>query len=159
MPTQPLVRITSWSYSRFGTYQQCPFKAKLQYIDKLKEPDHPAGANGTRVHELADTYVTGRITLERENEHLRPELEKALKAKRIPQELACFEKEFQLMQKLGVNVKALWTFDRDWEYLPPPNGWFSPRAWLRIKVDNFYLTEKKLKGGRRESTVHIIDYK
>ena len=38
-------KITAWSFSRYNLYQQCPGKAKLMYIDKLKEPTSDAMLN------------------------------------------------------------------------------------------------------------------
>ena len=43
-----------WSYSRLTTWEQCPLKAKLKYIDGLKEPGSPAMDRGTAIHKDAE---------------------------------------------------------------------------------------------------------
>jgi RecB family exonuclease len=61
MPTPQPKKITSWSFTRYNTYSQCPAKAKFKFIDKLKEPDSPQMQRGTDIHKLAENYVKGEI--------------------------------------------------------------------------------------------------
>lgn len=135
MPTPKLAKITAWSHSRFSTYSQCPFKAKCQIVDRLKEPDSAAGVRGTEVHELAAQWAENRL-------------------KKMPAELATFEGEFKELRKIKLFTEADWAFDSDWN----KTDWFGPRAWLRMKVDLHYLEVKK-NGVLRETTVHVRDHK
>lgn len=154
-PTAKLVQIEAWSYSRFSTYETCPAKAKFSYIDKIKEPDSTAGLNGTRVHAIADVWVSGALPKpDRDNVALMPELRKIVLAKKIPAELARFEAEFKRLQQMKAVTGRDWAFDRDWN----PTDWFGPRAWLRIKVDTHFLDVKKVKA-IRTTRVEIVDYK
>lgn len=47
--------LTQWSYSRVGTFEQCPFRFKLQYIDKVSALSDTDAGNalilGTAMHE------------------------------------------------------------------------------------------------------------
>ena len=45
--------MTSYSHSRLGTFQQCRYKYKLQYIDKIKVKTQTTieAFMGNRVHE------------------------------------------------------------------------------------------------------------
>ena len=154
------MKIQAWSYSRLGTYDQCPAKAKFQYIDKLKEPDSASGAKGTRVHALAAVWVSRQLPApDKDNAAFYPELRALLKAKKIPVELETFEKEFAALRKLkpAPRVEDQWTFSSAWEDLGE-QGWFSPAAWLRIKVDLHHLEVKK-NGALRRTGVNIVDYK
>jgi len=131
MPTKPLPVINAWSFSRLGDYRMCPFKAKLKCVDKLKEPESEAMAEGTRIHKLAEDYVLGNIT-------------------RLPKELQLFKAEFAALKKQkGVECEAEWTFTANFDRV---TGWFSKDAWCRIKVDAHYLDAKT-------NRVRVIDYK
>jgi hypothetical protein len=155
LPTQKLVTIESWSYSRNQTYQACPLRARFLYVDKLKEPEgkSPALQHGTRVHALAAAWVTKRLPDfaawdGKELLQYRPELERVVKQKKIPAELARFEREFGRLIKSKARCEEMWCLDRQWEIIPG-SGW-SPHVWLRVKVDSHFLEDK---------TAYIIDYK
>jgi len=53
-------KFTSTSYSRYTTYEQCPFKAKLAYLDKVPEPQNAAMARGSDIHGLIEKYLRGQ---------------------------------------------------------------------------------------------------
>ena len=63
------IQLKTWSYSRLGVFEQCKFRAKLQYVDKIPEPARPlpegktehANDRGTRVHEEAEIFVRGGV--------------------------------------------------------------------------------------------------
>ena len=47
--------MTVYSYSRVNTYHTCPYKYKLQYIDKIKlEEEGIEAFMGSRVHETLE---------------------------------------------------------------------------------------------------------
>jgi PD-(D/E)XK nuclease superfamily len=159
-PTPRLVTISAWSHSRFNTYGQCPAKAGFLYIQKLKEPDSPAGQKGTRVHALAAVVASGELpAMNKDNAVFYGELKelhKSLqKSKKLPKELETFREEFlDLRKRTGIITEAEWCFTAAWE----PTGWFDRDAWLRIKVDLHYLEVKKTKTLRRTRVV-LRDYK
>lgn len=117
------IKLHTWSYSRLTVFEQCPQRAKLQYIDRIPEPPRPlppgktehANDRGTRVHEAAELYVKGGV-------ELLPELSK-------------FEPEFKRLRDMyaagQVSLEGEWALDNQWL----PIGWNDPRAWLRLKLD------------------------
>lgn len=105
-------RITAWSYSRWATYEECPFKAKLKFIEKLPEPSGPAAERGTLIHKMAENFLMGKL-------------------KTLPPELEKFKKQFLELKKRKPTCEGDLAFTDRWA----PTGWFSPDAWLRIKMD------------------------
>lgn len=114
MPTKPSPQITAWSYSRLSTYEDCPFKAKMKYVDKAQEPGSKALDRGKAIHKIAEDYALGRIEDE-------------------PPELQCFIDEFKELRanKKRIQVEEQLALDKDWE----PCDWFGPDAWVRLVVD------------------------
>ena len=130
MPIKPVQKITAWSYSRWSTYQQCPFKAKLKFIDKKKEPGSKAMDRGSDIHSLAEGYVKGTV-------------------KALPKELALFKSEFQKLRKLKAEAELSITFRADWT----PTTWDDwDGAWVRIKID-------ALTPPNKFKSITIIDHK
>jgi len=118
--TVPKVQqLTSWSYSRYSDWRQCPLKAKLKHIDKLKEPGSPAMERGNQLHKDAETYIKG----------LMPKLNP---------ELGLFKAEFAALRKLYKSkkqpmiVEDNWAFAKDWSE-STWNDWVN--CWVRIKLD------------------------
>lgn len=131
--------ISAWSYSRLVTFEQCPYRAKLAFIDKIPEPERPlppgktehANDRGTRIHTAAERFVRGE-------QDLAPELVK-------------FAQEFTDLRaaylKGTVSLEGDWGHDRAWQ----PVAWMSPEVWCRVKLDAFVRAN--------ESTGIIVDYK
>ena len=137
MPIVKIEQITAWSYSRYSDYDKCPFLAKCKHVDKRKEPDNPAMANGSATHTDAEQYTLGKL-------------------KKLPTSLERFLKEFAALRKQpSVLVEQQWCFNRQWDTV----DWFARDAWLRIKVDAHYLTSRKVGRGLQSSTCYIIDHK
>ena len=137
--SQPSIK--TWSFSRLSVFEQCKFRAKLAYIDKIPEPPRElppgktehANDRGTRIHEGAELFVKNenRIELLPELNHFKPELERLR----------------ELYQQGKVSLEGEWALDRLWR----PVGWNAPDAWVRMKLDAFV----------RLSPRHavVIDYK
>ena len=106
--------IKAGSFSRLSVHQECPRRAQLAYIDKIKEPDRGVGPltdpdgnkewhndRGSRIHDLGENYVKGAGPVQ------------------VPHELRKFEKELQELRKLyktgRVITEEMWCFDKDWE--------------------------------------------
>ena len=131
--------LKTWSYSRLTVFEQCPYRAKLQYLDKIPEPARPlppgktehANDRGTRLHDAAEMYVKGDV-------ELLPELSK-------------FAAEFASLKELRREGKASlegeWGFDRSWN----PVGWYSDDVWGRVKLDAMVTID--------DTHAVIIDYK
>jgi CRISPR/Cas system-associated exonuclease Cas4 (RecB family) len=54
-----VLRFTSWSWSRYYDYKICPRKAKLNHLDKIREPKSPAMERGAAVHDTIRDYIRG----------------------------------------------------------------------------------------------------
>jgi hypothetical protein len=117
MPTRAIERITSWSFSRYETYKECPLKAKLKFIDRKKEPGSVALDRGNLVHKLAEDYTLGKI-------------------KKLPEELKLFKGEFAMLKKTKAAVETTLAFRSDWT---PTTYDDWKGCWVRIKTDAMYV--------------------
>lgn len=109
----PVKTITSWSYSRYSTYDKCPAKAKYKFLDKLPEPPSPAMERGDTIHKLAEAYTKGEL-------------------KKLPPELRHFKEEFAELKKSKPVVEESWAFTKKW-LRTTWNDWAN--CAVRIKVD------------------------
>ena len=118
-----------WSYSRLGTYEDCPAQYNYNYREQLPSfrPSSPAASRGTDIHALAEQYLLGTISM------YPPELQKVaahamlLKAKKATPE-----------QKLAVR--------EDWT----PCDYDDSDTYLRAIIDILYVDADVL---------HIQDWK
>ena len=121
-------RITAWSFSRYSTYKECPFKARLKFIDKLEEPGNAAMDRGTEIHKLAERYIKGELN-------------------RMPKELskvavivkACrsfYQKRKDMRQAVAEDT---WAFTGTWDQTQW-NDW--AKCVLRIKLDFAHLEKR-----------------
>ena len=120
----PVALIPTWSYSRLKDFEKCKLRAHLKYAQKIPEPDRPlppgksehANDRGTRIHNLAEDFVSGKLTV-------------------FPKELRAFQPEFEKLQRLyataQVSLEGEWGMNRDWE----PTGWQAKDVWQRSKLD------------------------
>ena len=115
MPIKEIKPVSTWSYSRFQCYDQCPFKFKLRYIDKRPEPESSQMARGTAIHLLAQEFVEG-------------------KTKKIPTELRIFKSQFSMLREAKAQCEGEWGFNVQWE----PTAWMAKDVWLRVKCDAIY---------------------
>jgi len=107
--------ITSWSYSRYSTYEACPAKAKYKFIDKLPEPGSPAMERGNAIHKLAERYTKGELG-------------------KLPTELKLFSDQFKTLKNSKPVVEETWAFTKDWEKTTW-NDWNG--CAVRIKTDAY----------------------
>lgn len=113
--------ITSWSFSRYLDYKTCPLKAKLKYLDKVKEPGNQAMARGNAIHVLAADFINGKY-----------------KKRTFPVELVLFKDLFNELRKmykkskLTVFVEDTFAFTKTWG-ITTYDDW--KNCWLRVKVD------------------------
>lgn len=105
-------KIAAWSFSRYNLYQQCPGKAKIMYIDKLKEPTSDAMANGSKKHAELEGWLKGHNPLP---DWMHPSL-------------LDFCMRLELLKPAAELEVA---FNRAWQ----PVDWFAKNAWARIKID------------------------
>lgn len=133
------MQLKTWSHSRKGVFDTCKFRAKLQYIDKIPEPERPlppgktehANDRGNRIHDAAEVFVKDNIRLIDELKHFSEEMH-----------------HLKTLYKKGVvSLEGEWAHDKNWE----PCAWASDSAWLRLKLDAFVRVNK--------TEAIVIDYK
>ena len=115
-------QITSWSFSRLNRYEECPTRAKFNYIDRLTEPGSPAMDRGAAIHKEGEDYLKDAL-------------------KEIPESYKLLGVELEDAKKLGAKSELEITFNKDWE----PTGWFDADAWCRIKVDIMMVEDKTVR--------------
>lgn len=131
MGTNEVKKITAWSFSRWSTYEQCPFLAKCKFVDRLPEPvvASPAIERGIVIHKMAEDYVVAEK-----------------QPRTISTELKMFHAEFKEARKGKPFVEREWAFTSSWE----PTGWFAKNAWCRVKTDLVFW---------RKDSLIIVDHK
>lgn len=135
-------RIETWSFSRLEVFETCPYRAKLQYIDRIPTPElvapdgkdeHPL-ERGLRVHDAAEQFVTGNIELIPELENFRD---------------AFIATKFEYARRPDLFVvEHDWAITQDWKR----TGWNAPDTWGRFKLD---LGVRSADGTHMD----IVDYK
>ena len=122
--------IKAWSFSRLSIFEQCKFRAKLAYVDRIPEPPRPlppgktehANDRGTRIHTAAELFIQQDVELQ--------------------PELHAFRAEFMRLRELfkqgKVALEGEWAVDKDWQ----PTAWTSSTTWARIKLDAFVRLSK-----------------
>jgi putative RecB family exonuclease len=121
---------TTWSFSRWNTWDTCPFQYKCKFIDKLPDPPSPAMARGDAVHKALAAHLTSPAPLP-------PEVTDPFQ-KQIVAEMKAHD------QKL---VEQKWAYDASWG----PTGYFGKTTWLRAIADVALLYD--------DSSVEVIDWK
>lgn len=106
--------IPSWSISRINVYEQCAYRAKLQWLDRIPDLQPKTAADrGTQIHQEAEDYVTGKAA---QTHNLR-----------------FFVNDFNALRLHADQGRVIceeeWGFDRDWRVC----SWKG--AWLRLKCD------------------------
>lgn len=61
---RPLIEEMTWSYSRIGAYEDCPYKFFMKYIKAYKEDDMFYASYGSFMHKLIENYYLGIMTKE-----------------------------------------------------------------------------------------------
>lgn len=136
----------SWSYSRYQVYVQCPLKAKLKFLLKLKEPPADALMRGNIIHKQAELFIKGLpapmltlpyVILDKHG-NLPAVGVKYHKKGELPPELAKFSQGFEAMAKRykqkskAMVLEETWAFRKDWSIT---TGTDFEGCELRIKVD------------------------
>ena len=112
--TKP-VTLGSWSFSKRLIFEQCAYRAKLQWLDKIPDLQPKTAADrGTQIHQEAEDYVTGKAGFTHNLRFFKEDFD-ALAAHYRAGRVVCEEE---------------WGFDRDWRV----TDW--KRAWLRLKCDS-----------------------
>ncbi len=108
--------ITAWSYSRYNTYQQCPYKFALQNIWKVKTPGSPAMVRGRKVHTEAQHFLIGKL-----NE--------------VPKSLVTRTDTLTQLKTMSPFVEQQWGYDRKWRATGYHSKIKGKEVWLRGSLD------------------------
>ena len=77
---------------------------------------------GTRIHKLAEDYVSGVIS-------------------ELPNELSVLSSRFEQLRALGnAKCELEWAFTSSWS----PTDWFAKDTWLRVKADVLFEQDDQL---------------
>ena len=105
-------KIKAWSYSRLSTYEACPYKAKLLYIDGFKEPSNKHMDRGSAIHAELEEYLKG-------------------KDDRVPQSGLKLEEECIALKVRRPYTELSVGLNEKWESVE----WMAKDIWARIKID------------------------
>lgn len=132
------LKFTSWSWSRYYDYKQCPLKARLNHLDKIREPKNAAMARGGAIHDTIRDYIKG--------------IKKSIKECGFPAGVMTWLNEAKKAFKkktLQPIIEEDWAFTKDWTQTQW-NDWNG--CVLRVKLDAGLFEE----GG---DVFHVIDWK
>lgn len=130
-------KITYWSFSLYNTYKRCPLKAKLNAVDKIKEPGNDAMQRGNDVHKLCEDYIKGVITLKQLKDGAKTVKKRPWDPVYVIPELTRLRKVYANSKKLRAKamqptVEDTWAFTSSWSETVW-NDWIN--CWVRIKLD------------------------
>lgn len=115
------VKFTSWSWSRYFDYKVCPLKAKLNHLDKIREPKNDAMTRGGAIHDTIRDYIKG--------------IKKSIKECGLPTVVMGWlndaKKAFK-KKTLQPIIEEDWAFTKDWTQTQW-NDWNG--CVLRVKLD------------------------
>jgi RecB family exonuclease len=121
--------VKAWSYSALKLYEECPFRYRLEKIDKVPVPEHPAMERGKKIHKDAEDFLTGKEML-------------------LPPTCMSMGGQMRELREHKPMVEQEWAFNDRWK----PTGWFAKDCWLRIKTDAALLYDD-------EEELLIVDHK
>lgn len=125
--------MNKWSISRLQSFEECPQRVKLRYIDKIphlspEEPDDSPRKEGIRIHKMCEDYLLNKT------DDLPPEVEKyqaELHAIRILAE----------SPSVDVSVERNEGATRKWEYV---DNWKDACLLLAMDVSIYFRGMKKV---------------
>lgn len=127
--------ISSWSFKRLTTYENCAYRAELEFRFRRPMPaeyDRSYAERGNAIHKGAELFVRGEGPLITE-----------LTAPLVRERIDYYHQAYKEGRAV---VEQEWGFDQDWQ----PTGWFDSNCWQRTKCD-VVVDEKVL--------VEVVDWK
>ena len=122
--------ITSWSNSKYGTWEKCPAAYKYARIDKIPQPPSPHADRGVFIHSKGEQFLKGNI-------------------RGVPPEFKKFSDELRAMKKYKAIPEQKWAFSKGWK----PCDWENHSIiWLRGITDAHLYDEE-------ERELVIVDFK
>ncbi len=102
-----------WSFSREKDYGLCPARYEYAHILKLRGPENPKMAEGSKVHNQGERYLAGEL-------------------KGVPARYKDFRTEMITLRKMEFKPEQSWAVTKTWQPCSPTD-W--DHAWLRAKGD------------------------
>lgn len=127
----PGAALMPWSYSKLSTFEDCPLKAKFQYIDKVKVPEKEVFEKGNRIHEVLDRYVQGVPLVTKTTVKKVFKNNKAVLTPKAEKEVDRLKKA-KKEKRAVVETEEKWGFNRLWS---PTASWFASDIYCRMVVD------------------------
>jgi hypothetical protein len=123
VPIKPVKQFTSWSFSRWKDWMECPLKARYKYLDKVPEGvKGPALLRGEDIHKDAQQFTQGTV-------------------RKLPPSLKLFKKEFTELKKVKAIAEGKWAMKVDWS---PVDFFDWEKAWCRVVLDaHFYIPRRR----------------
>ena len=103
-----------WSYSALSTYEECPAKYAYSYVQGLPWPSSPAMERGTRLHQMAEDYMT--------------------ETGPVPYDLKKIGRELNDLRSKSAIPEQVWLVDRQWRPVTDAR-----EAWVKAIVDIHHL--------------------
>ena len=144
-PTEPVPMpkpaITSWSFTRWDTWNKCPRKAYYRYVLKLPEPASEAAQRGRELHAQAEAVLQGITATP-------PDLSP---------EWAANLAEVRSKYDIDIETEVQLAFDKNWKQVE----WFAKDTWLRVVFDALIVLPGEVivlehKSGKPRPTEHNL---
>ena len=114
--------MSSWSYSRYGLWKQCPKKYKFRMVDGLEEPRMTEGpaVRGTEIHKMFENYLLGEI-------------------EELDLEFSYYTDFLNQLKDVNVHPEIMLAVDRDWNKVE----WDAEDKWFRCILDALTVHEDR----------------
>lgn len=159
MPKALFSTLSSWSYSVYQKYIQCPRSVCFDKIQRIRisEPPSPNLDYGSAAHGIAQQFVLTKgglesvlkIAVKETNKERVAKREHALAPEHFKRAATTLEAHTPLLERLRkakAKVELQWTFTKAYA----ATTWFAGDAWLRMIIDALAQTD---------NVIDIVDYK
>ena len=116
----------NWSFSKLTKFEACPYRFKLQYIDRIPEPPRPPDnpmERGDRIHDNLEKFVKGQGTLH------------GNEAKKLDEFVPALEHLALLYAEGQAHAEDNWFFDADWSVCDRDAVWLWSKLDFLVKDD------------------------
>ena len=140
-------KLCPWSFSKLSTFEECPAKAKFQYIDKVRTPEKAVFIKGNKAHKILEEFIESKYQINPMSMNILVSYLKQLGitlTAKPKKELSNLSKMTKL---IPVKTELKWGFSKNWGVL---NDWFDSGVYCRMVVDLFVMTNDFL---------GVVDYK
>lgn len=120
--------INNWSFSKLLSYEGCPMRVKLKYIDRIPEPERDPNNDpllrGSNIHDNLERFIKGEGTLD------------GNQAKALDNFVPMLEHLQELYAIGKAHAEDDWLYDDEWQPCSKQG------YWLWVKLDYFVKDEE-----------------